>query len=431
MSEPHSTPSAEHDQSAAGPTTPATPAAPGARFKPPLPEPRGTRRKPDKPSADFPLFPHAAGVWAKKIRGKLHYFGPWEDPEGALKKYEAEKDALHSGITPRPDPAALTVKDAANAFLNHKTALLDAGELSPHTFAGYRRAAAELVAHTGKTRLVVDLRPADFAALRNKLAAKWGPATLAVMIVCVRAVFKHAFDAELIDRPIRFGPGFHGPSRKTMRISRASKGPRMFAADEVRRLIDAAGQPLKAMLLLGINCGFGNADCGKLPLSAVNLDAGWIDFPRPKTGMPRRCPLWRETVTALREALAQRREPKDPADAGLVFITYHGNGWSKPAATSAIVREVMKLLERLGINGRHRLGFYTLRHTFRTVADGAKDQPAADLIMGHEVAHMSSVYREGIDDARLKAVADHVRAWLYPPVKGAKAADDVSSTTPA
>jgi hypothetical protein len=43
---------------------------------------------------------------------------------------------------------------------------------------------------------------------------------------------------------------------------------------------------------------------------------------------------------------------------------------------------------------------------------------AADYIMGHEVPHMSAVYREKIGDERLQAVADHVRKWLFPPVKG-------------
>jgi integrase len=377
------------------PTTPATPG------------------KPTKPYPDFPLTAHPAGYWCKKIRGKLYYFGPWADPDGALTKYLEQKDALHAGRKPRADPEALTVKDAANAFLNAKQALVDAGELSPRTWAEYKAMAEELVGHTGKARLVSDLGPDDFAALRNKLAKKWGPHRLTNAIQYIRSIFKHAYDADLTDRPVRFGPGFKRPSKKTVRLHKAGQGVRLFTAEEVRRLLGAAGPQLKAMILLGINAGFGNADCGALSQAALDLERGMIDFPRPKTGIPRRCPLWPETVEAIREALARRPEPKDPADSGLVFITKYGGRWSKDAPDSPVTKETRKLLDSLGING-HR-NFYTLRHTFRTVADAAKDQPAADYIMGHEVPHMSSVYRETISDERLRAVADHVRAWLFPP----------------
>jgi integrase len=385
--------------------------------------------RPSKPSPDFPLFPHAAGVWAKKIRGKLHYFGPWADPEGALASYLKQKDDLHAGRKPRPSAAAVTVKDVANDFLAAKEALLDAGELSRRTWDDYKMVCEVVVAHCGKGRLAADVGPDDFAPLRNKMAQRWGPVRLgAKLIQCTRCLFKHAFDAGLIDRPVRFGPGFKRPSKKTLRLSRAEAGPKMFAAAEVRAMLtgalvvgtdgpelaEGAGPQLRAMVLLGINCGFGNADCGKLPLSVIDLDRGWIDFPRPKTGVARRCPLWPETVAALREALARRPEPKDQADAGLAFITKYGLPWFKDDQRSdALTNETAKLLKRLGLDGRKGVGFYALRHTFRTVADGARDQPAADHIMGHEVAHMSSHYREGIDDARLRAVADHVRAWLF------------------
>src|SRR5919199_1287111 len=85
--------------------------------------------KPSKPYPNFPLFPHATKRWAKKIRGKLHYFGPWDDPDAALARYLEQKDDLHAGRKPRPDPEAVTVKEVANAFLNAKQALVDAGQL--------------------------------------------------------------------------------------------------------------------------------------------------------------------------------------------------------------------------------------------------------------------------------------------------------------
>jgi integrase len=181
--------------------------------------------------------------------------------------------------------------------------------------------------------------------------------------------------------------------------------------EEIRGLLKLANVQVRAMIYLGVNCGFGNSDCGNLPLTAIDLDAAMIDYPRPKTGVARRCPLWPETVAAIRAALADRPEPKDPDHAGLVFITKYGQPWAKDDDPGVITKEVRKLLNKLGTH-RPGLSFYSLRHTFRTIADEAKDQPAADFIMGHESTHMSSHYRERISDDRLKAVTDHVRAWL-------------------
>jgi len=369
--------------------------------------------KPSKPHPNFPLFPHATGRWAKKIRGKLHYFGPWDDPDGALEKYDAQKEALHAGLTPRPDTRALTVKGVVNAFLNHKTALLQSGELSPRTYAEYLATTDLLMARFGKGRLVSDLAPDDFAAMRAKMAKRWGPYRLAKMIQYTRSVFKHGFEAGLIPAPIRFGPGFARPTKKVLRLHRARKGPKLFTPPQIRALIRKAGQPLKAMLLLGINCAFGNSDVGNLPLGALDLAGGWVRYPRPKTGIDRRCPLWPETVQALREALAQRPTPKDPEDAGLVFITKYGLSWSKDTSTNPVSQETTKLLKALKLHRARGLGFYSLRHVFETIGGEAKDQVALDHLMGHARDDMASVYREGISDARLRAVTDHVHAWFF------------------
>jgi hypothetical protein len=211
--------------------------------------------KPAKPYPEFPLFPHATRRWAKKIRGQLHYFGPWDDPDAALKKYLEQKDALHAGRKPREATEGVTIKDLCNQFLNAKRALVESGELTNRSWQDYKAAGDLIVSHFGKGRLVADL----------------------------------------------------------------------------------------------------------------------------------------------------------------MFITKYGLPWAKDTADQTLAKEFGKLLRALHINGRTGLGFYALRHTFRTVADESKDQPAVDHIMGHEVPHMSSVYRETITDARLKAVTDHVRCWLFPP----------------
>jgi integrase len=198
------------------------------------------------------------------------YFGPWDDPDGALKKYLEQKDALHPGRKPREDTGRLSVKELCDRYLNHKQAKLDAGEIAPRTWGNCKEAADFLVSHFGKGRLVADLDSDDFAGLRSKMTRQWGPVRVRDFVQRIRSVFMYGYDEGLMPTPMRFGKGFERPSRKSIRLTRAQQGPRTFEAAELRRMTDAAGQPMKAMILLGVNCGFGNADVGMLPSSALD-----------------------------------------------------------------------------------------------------------------------------------------------------------------
>jgi integrase len=388
--------------------------------------------RPKKPYPDFPLYPHPLGYWSKKIRGTIRNFGRWgrvvqgkltrfegdgrKEALEALEIYQAQRDDLHAGRTPRAKTDGLTVKALGDTFLTAKYRKLQSGELGARMFEEYRQTAQLLADTFGKDRLVIDLAADDFEAMRAKMAERWGPVRLGNAITRVKSLFKYALGSGLIEKPVRFGSEFEKPDKAVLRRHRAKSGERMLEAEQVRKLIDAADGQLKAMILLGLNCGFGNHDVASLPLPAVDLERAWIDFPRPKTGIPRRCPLWPETVEALKAAIAQRPEPRQERTAGLVFINSRGSPWVVMTEKSRTDTVSVQFGDLLKAQKAHRdgLGFYTLRHVFRTVADAARDPVAIDLIMGHSDPSMGGHYRERVEDSRLRAVAEHVRAWLWP-----------------
>jgi integrase len=393
--------------------------------------------RPKKPYPEFPLYPHPLGYWSKKIRGKILNFGRWgrvvngkltrvegDGWEDALKLYKVQADDWHAGRTPRATSKdGLTVADLCNRFLTAKKHRLDAGKVSPRMFAEYKATTDRLVGAFGGSRLVDDLAADDFSTLLVALEKQYGPVRQGNEVQKVRTVFKFAYDEGLITAPTRYGSQFKKPSASEMRRHRAKNGERMLEAAQLRDLIDAAPVPLKAMVLLGINAGFGNHDVATLPLAALDLDDGWIDYPRPKTGIARRCPLWPETVEAIRAAIAERPEPRHDDAKPLVFVTTRGRPWLVGGIANPVSVACRDLMKRVKAHGKG-IGFYTLRHVFRTVADGAKDQVAANAIMGHADSHISARYREQIDDDQLRAVADHVHRWLWPAPEGDGAETD-------
>jgi integrase len=368
-----------------------------------------------KPPRDFPLWIHKGTQrWCRKVRGRFFYFGKLaDDPDGqaALAEWLRVKDDLLAGREPRPAGGALTVKDLANHWLTFKLELLESGELARRTFEGYRASAAFLLACVGKATVVDDLGPRDFQGLRGRMAKTWGPVRLRNEMTVVNSIFKYGLEAGLYEKPVRFGPAWAKPSAKTLRKQRAKNGPRMFTPGEIHALLEHGTTNFRAMLLLALNGGLGNADLALLPVKA--LDGGWLDYPRNKTGIPRRIPLWPETVEAIREVIAKRREPKDKGDGALLFITTTGLSYlDDNHRTNRLVAEYRKAAALAGVAGRT---FYDARRTFQTIGEESRDLVAVQAIMGHAAASndMSAVYRQRVSDERLRDVVGNVRAWLF------------------
>jgi hypothetical protein len=101
--------------------------------------------RPPKPYPGFPLHAHASGHWAKKIRGRLIYFGRWQKREngrmipladggnwkGALADYRSRIDDLQAGRLPRPqtcDSDVLRINELCNRFLIKKSRRVESGE---------------------------------------------------------------------------------------------------------------------------------------------------------------------------------------------------------------------------------------------------------------------------------------------------------------
>ena len=226
-----------------------------------------------KPADNNKLTRRADGRYVKKIRGKIHYFGT--DHDAALAEWLRVKDDLLAGREPRSKPHTaegeiVTLEYARNKFLTDKLAERDAGQLSPTTWIDYERLCKRLVRVLGGWRAVSDLGPMIFVSC-GRTCRKLADSHLFPTIIKVRTVFNHRVADRIIANPPFYGTAFDLPSAKERRTYRARQeaeyGKKLFEAAELVKLIDTADVHLRAMIYLGINCGYGNADVAGLSVA--------------------------------------------------------------------------------------------------------------------------------------------------------------------
>jgi integrase len=246
----------------------------------------------------------------------------------------------------------------------------------------------------GRIAPVSDIKTIDVQEFRKKLIkAGKNPHTVNNYLSAVKAMYNWAINNEVIGLV---------PNLRAVRKITAHKHERpIFTAKQIHDLLTHANCKMRAMIWLGLNCGFGCTDCSELRWEHLDLKKGRVDFPRGKTGIRRNLVLWEESVAALKVL---------PKTTGRVFNTEDGNayvrvdsklcenGTTKLLNYDAVGRNFTRLLKKAGIKTEKGVGFYTLRRTAATLAARSGDPFAVQKLLGHADLKMATTYVQDVSE---------------------------------
>lgn len=384
--------------------------------------------------------------WVKRVNRKpLWIVGHRQAPTAtdADAYYEKHFSALWQA-TPAPvEASGVSIGDLADAFLLRKRERLAAGRLDGRTYQEHEAALQDFCAAVGPRTPAGDIGPRHFARFNDALAIRFGTHRRRKWVMLVRGLFKWAARPPVRLPVPDYGDEFNAPSPAEHRRERKRRreergGLLLFTPAEIREQLTGKlvtrtrkdGTPYKplpvrpspfmrAAILLGVNAGLGNTDVAELPLNVIDLDGGWLDYARGKTGAERRAWLWPETRAAIREYLAVRAKPHRPDFARLLFLTTAGRPYvvrrKGKRQQDKIGDRYHALLKSLG-QLRPGRNWYSLRRTARTIAAETGQERAIDLILGHaeRAGDMGATYTQAIGDEVIKAVCLHVRSRIWP-----------------
>lgn len=398
--------------------------------------------RPAKPHPDFPLQPNLNGQWSKKINQRPYYFGSWKDDlkgERAIREYNDRLPGILSGTDHLRSLEAKglpVVGDVLGRYLNQCKIDVAAGSLSKATY-GERIVELEKFADWIKpATAVANLKPEHFAGYVQQLieGRKLKARARKRVQAHVKTMFRWGAGNGHCPLP-NFGSAMKAPSttKQAIRKEKARAGlkdhsDRILTGAEIDKLVEASQPNMAAMILLGVNCGLGPADLGRMTWG--HLQGKWLNYPRHKTGNDRKGYLWKRT----REALERVKETKWAksmyeryGNSATIFITRKGWAYYREELTikgskvvgvqihNAVSITFGRTAKGLGLEG---VTFYRLRHTFKTLGKRAKDDAALNLCMGHSGNSTEDGYdHTQIGGARIKRVALKVKARLWPAPK--------------
>ena len=358
-------------------------------------------------SDKFPLTLHPTGQYCKKIRGHIYYFG--SDRKQALENYLDQAIFLHgnNNVLQKSANGSMTLKEVCDTYLKYQYAKLQANNLSARHHNDQIGSLSKLMDFLGENIKIKNISTLNLQNYKRRLQKHYGSVCrVNLHLSIMKALFHWAKKNDILKNI----PNIDAISRsKVIHRDRFT-----FDAEQINKLLSAAGIKMQAMIWLGLNCGFGCTDCAFLKWSDLDLVNGRVILPRRKTGIYRDLALWPETVESLRKI--KRR-------GGLVFYSSRGNpyirtivqvnvsGNEKYTITNLISTQFRRLIFRAGLKVPKGTGFYSLRRTAATIAARSGDPFAVQRLLGHANLTMATRYVQDVS-AQTDRVIENSRLYV-------------------
>lgn len=287
-------------------------------------------------------------------------------------------------------------------------------ELTESSFSAYKQTVDQFLEFIGskKDKPLDAITKAIVTDWRDSLLKRVSPATARKQVVILRAAFNDA---------IREGRARENPALD-VKVKKSQGQKRMpFTSEEIGRLLAAADQEWRAMIITACCTGVRLGDVASLDWENVNLDALEIRFAATKTGQDMKIPI----ADQLHKCLC---ELPSFDTGGPVFP--EANATYQRAGTSSLSNQFRQIMHKAKLakepthqktgDGRgakrkvNKLSFHSLRHCFisNLKMSGAGDSVAKELA-GHSSDAVSRVYTHG-DPATLRAAVNKLPKLTIP-----------------
>jgi len=320
-------------------------------------------------SDKFPLTLHPTGQYCKKIKGKIRYFGT--DKKKSLEKYLAQAAYLHEAqrLVHKTSNDKMTLKQLCDLYLHYQNSRVLVGAITAKHYNDLIGSLGRLMAFLGQGCRIESISTLDLQNYKRKLQSSYASVDRQNLhIGLMKAMFHWARKNDVLESI----PNIDAISKDRV----VHKEMYTFNPQQIRKLLSAPDVKMKAMIWLGLNCGFGCTDCSRLQWKDLDFKNNRVKLARKKTGVRRNLPLWPETIQALKEV---------PRSGTFVFVTSEGHPWVRTTVTTndngepkyiydnRITTKFSRLMKKVGIHVPKGTGFYTLRRTAATIAARSGD----------------------------------------------------------